>query len=265
MLFITIGAAFLVMLVSLSGTIFAGHRARRWLHERLSYLIAFSAGVFLVTGGAITIEAFHILEAQPWIAVGLVIIGYVGAALLEYLVPESHHHHDPGEHNHRHGTGSARRILIGDGVHNMADGIMLVPAFLTAPLLGVAVTVSIIIHETLQEISEFFVLKQAGYSTRQALLVNFLTSSTIMIGVALGYFAATLYALEGWLLALGAGFLFHVVIHDLLPRPESHETWRGFWWHLSALAVGLLLMVGVQVLTADLHHHEDHGEEARIE
>jgi zinc and cadmium transporter len=218
-----------------------------------------------VTAGALALEVFELSDTM-WLAVTLIGVGYLLAWGLELLVPESHQHHDP-ECDHAHGTTkSARKLIVGDAVHNVADGIMLVPAFVVSPALGVAVTVSILIHEVLQEISEFFVLKQAGYSTKRALVVNFLVSGTIFIGIALSYVALASHDLEVALLAVSAGFFFHVVLHDLLPKPHQHDNQRGFIQHVLVLLIGLMVMGLVafalegEHIHGDSHAHEEVGE-----
>lgn len=252
-MFIDIGiAALSIMAASLSGVLFVGRLGQRLLAERLPYLVTFSAGVFLVTSGALVLEVYEIYQGAVSIGIGLVAVGYVFAWLLERLLPETHHH-DVGC-AHGHGKG-ARKLIVGDAVHNVGDGILLVPAFLASPALGLSVTVSIFVHEVLQEISEFFVLKQAGYSTKRALAVNFITSSTILIGVLLSYWAILAHELEGVLLAVSAGFFLHVVIHDLLPRPKTYETVREFMLHVVVLLIGLALMTGITAVFGESHGH----------
>jgi len=269
-----LGAGLVVMLASLTGVLFTYKVAARFLETKLSYLVSFSAGVFLVTAGALALEVFELADTV-WLAVGMIALGYLGAWGLEYLLPEAHQHHDPEcdhEHHHTNAT-SARKLIVGDAVHNVADGIMLVPAFLVSPVLGLAVTVSILIHEMLQEISEFFVLRQAGYSTKRALAVNFFVSSTIFIGIILSYLALASHDLEVLLLALSAGFFFHVVLHDLIPKPHKHADSVGFAKHLIVLLLGLMVMSFVAFAVGgehihddgksevDEHHEADHGTE----
>ncbi len=251
-------AAVCIMAASLVGVLFAARVAREFLSSRLSFLVSFSAGVFLVTSGALALEVFEIFEGHVWQGIGLILAGYGLAWFVEALMPESHHHHDPHEHDgHSHNKAGARKLLVGDAIHNIGDGIILVPAFLVSPALGLAVTASIFIHETLQEISEFFVLKQAGYSTKRALLLNFLTSSTILVGVGISYFAVASHELEGVLLAVAAGFFIHVVVHDLLPRRTHHETTKRFLQHVLLVAVGLVLMAGIASALGESHAHGD--------
>ncbi len=261
-------AAFVIMAASLIGVLFIIKIAREFLSNRLSFLVSFSAGVFLVTSGALALEVFEIFEGVVWKGIVLIVAGYGLAWLVEIIMPESHHHHDPHDHDgHHHDKSGARKLLLGDAIHNIGDGIILVPAFMVSPAMGLAVTVSIFIHETLQEISEFFVLKQAGYSTKQALLLNFLTSSTILLGVSISFFAVTTYELEGVLLALAAGFFIHVVVHDLLPKRTHHESAMLFLQHVLLVVVGLGLMAGISSALKDSHSHteESHGMELHHE
>jgi zinc transporter ZupT len=250
-----IGAGLLVMVTSLTGILFTHKVAAKFLEERLSYLVSFSAGVFLVTSGALALEVFALTDTAL-LAVLLIGAGYVLAWGLEYLLPEAHQHHEPEcEHDHHGHRTSARKLIVGDAVHNIGDGIILVPAFLVSPALGMAVTVSILIHEALQEVSEFFVLRQAGYSTKRALLVNFLVSSTIFIGIGLSYLAVVSHDLEVLLLAIAAGFFLHVVLHDLIPKPHHHGDRVGFLKHVLVLLIGLAVMSLVAFAVTDEHAH----------
>ena len=243
-------AALTVMVVSLTGVIFVGRVARQFLEMRLPFLVSFSAGVFLVTAGALGLEVFHVVDS--WLmGVALIAAGYALAWGLHAILPETHHHHEPGC-EHRHG---ARKLIVGDAIHNVADGIILVTAFSASTELGILAAVSILIHEALQEISEFFVLRQAGYTTVQALAINFAVSSTILIGLALGALALASAALEGLLLGVSAGFFLHVVAHDLLPRPNKPETAANFPKHLAIVLVGAVLMGLINVALGDSHAH----------
>lgn len=257
--FIAAGA---VMLASLTGAIFVHQTARKFLEERLAYLVSFSAGVFLVTAGALALETLE-LFGSTLVAIGWIGAGYVIAWGVHYLLPETHHHHDTDCHR---GHAGARKLIVGDGIHNIADGIILVTAFAVSPALGLAVTVSVLVHEALQEVSEFFVLRQAGYRVRTALLVNFAVSSTLLIGVGVGLFALQTLLLEGILLALSAGFFLHVVVHDLLPKRSAHAGHNSrLAEHVLLVALGVMAMASIQVLAGGAHIHGDGHDHAEHE
>jgi len=247
--------AMVVMMVSLIGVVFTIGTARAWFEKNLSFLVSFAGGVFLVTAGALTLEVFEIADAW-WQGAGLIVVGYVLALVLHKLLPETHHHHGPDcHHTHR----KAKKLIVGDAIHNIADGIVLVVAFSVSPALGLGVLLSVVIHEALQEVSEFFVLRQAGYSVKKALMINFAVSSTILLGVALGYLALASHELEVLLLALSAGFFFNVVLHDLLPKRSEHGT--GWLTQIAVVVAGVLVMAGAQWAVGAGHEHgHDHDE-----
>ncbi len=261
MLIESLGAASLVMLVSLTGIVFTHQVARSYIEARLSYLVSFSAGVFLITAGALAVEVFHISDSFL-LGVVLIAAGYLLAWGIQYLLPEVHHHHDDDCGQSQSG---ARKLIIGDAIHNVADGIVLVTAFSVSSVIGIAALVSIIIHEALQEVSEFFVLRGVGYSTSKALSINALVSSTILIGVMLGYFALASHELEVVLLALSAGFFLHVVFHDLLPRRDQHESTKEFFVHLGLVIGGAALMGLVAGALNDEHTHGEESDHAKEE
>lgn len=247
-------AGLVVMVVSLSGVIFLLSFTKKILEKNLPFLISFSAGVFLVTALVLLFEAMHIFDSF-YALVGAVLLGYGLAWGVHYLFPETHHHHDDQECHKTHK--GAKKILVGDGIHNIADGIVIAVSFAVSPVIGIASTLSILFHEILQEISEFFVLKRAGFSTKQALVINFAVSSTIMIGIAIGSFALVNANLEGFLLAVSSGFFLHIVGHDIFPRYSHHLSSRMFFAHLILVAVGILTMYGIRLITDDGHAHGD--------
>ncbi len=249
-------AALVVMLVSLAGVVFVNRSAQNFLEKNLAYLISFSAGVFLMTAGGLGLEVFE-LAPTWWLGALLIAVGYFLATSMHLLLPETHHHDVAcdGDHSHAHGK-VAQKLILGDAIHNVADGIVIVVAFAASPTLGIAATLSIVIHELLQEISEFFVLRRAGYSVRKALIVNFGVSSTILVGVGLGYLALASSTLELMLLALSAGFFLQIVANDLLPKRKDHSG-ETFLKHMIFVLVGVLLMSLIALFLSEGHVHSD--------
>ena len=103
-----------------------------------------------------------------------------------------------------------------------------------------------------QGISEFFVLIGGGYSPRQALTLNFIISSTILVGSVGGYFLLdSMEILEVPLLGLAAGAFLIVVLHDLIPHSIRSSTERlHYMKHLVWFAIGVILMFIISLLFA---------------
>lgn len=251
------------MLASLVGALFISASANAFLQRNLGFLVSFSAGVFAVIAYGLATE---VLEHASSVGQGLLFIflGAVGVWLLFKLLPTLHDHPERGS-THSHPL-DARRVLISDSFHNVGDGILLAASFVAGPALGIAAAVSIFIHEMVQEVSEFFVLRAAGYSVRQALARNLLVSAAILPGAIGGYYFLELFeSLEPVVLGLSAGAFLVVVLGDLIPhsvreaRSSSHSLAHVVWF-----AVGMVLMFSLtQVfghgneLVGGEHAHEE--------
>jgi zinc and cadmium transporter len=245
------------MLASLSGKLFTWKILETWLAPRLHYLVAFAAGVFVVVITTLTEESVH-----EGFSVGVGIAFVLGAVLLELmtrLLPKGTHHHHGPQSDHAHGAIDARRMLLGDSIHNIHDGLTLVPAFLVSPAVGLTTAAGVLVHETVQEISEFFVLRQAGYSVRKALTLNFLTSGTILIGVATSSVLASVEEVAHLLVPFAAGGFSYVVLRDLAPSIFRHaRAERHYLQYSAAFVLGLCIMLAVSFIAP--HGHEEEGE-----
>lgn len=268
-------AGLAIMLVSLSGVITTWRTIGLWMQKNLHYLISFAAGVFFIVAFGLSEEVFELVSVQN--ALIYIIIGFVLFVLFEKLFPESHHHHEEScDHDPK--PINSTKVLWADALHNIADGILLVPAFFISFELGLAVSIGILIHEFIQEVSEFFVLKEAGLTTKQALIRNFAVSSTILIGIAISFFLSQVGGLEPLLLGIAAGGFFYVVFVDLIPHSLSAcGGSKGYAAHILWGIIGALVMIGVNTAFADTHvhggeihdhdhaHEEEHDEHAREE
>ncbi|MEX0933963.1 MAG: ZIP family metal transporter [Candidatus Paceibacterota bacterium] len=245
-----------IMVVSLTGVILLWGNAGRLIERNLSFLVSFSAGVFLVVTYLLaseTIEgAASTTEGLLWI-----IAGVVGVWLLFKILPEMEHHH---EGVHSHSKIDPRRILMSDGIHNVADGILLAASFIVSSSLGMIAALSIFIHELLQEISEFFILRAGGYSIKRALSLNFLVSGTILIGALGGFFLIDSFeVLEIPLLGIASGSFLVVVLSDLIPHSLHHAKMHMQQiQHIVWFLLGIMLMVFISTSFAEPEHgHEE--------
>ena len=242
-------ASIIIMFASLIGVVSIWKRIGKIIEANLHFLVSFSAGVFLFISYHLSIET---IEHAPTLGTGLlwIFIGVFGIWLIFKLLP-TFHHHDSQMEIHNHSIIDVRKIIIGDGIHNIGDGILLVTSFLTNSTLGIMTTASIFIHEIIQEMSEFFVMKEAGYSIKKSLIVNFATSATILIGSIGGFFLLENFEiLEIPLLGIAAGSFLVVVTQDLIPHSIKASTTKIHTIkHLAWFIIGLLLMIGINTFT----------------
>lgn len=104
-----------------------------------------------------------------------------------------------------------------------------------SPPLGIITTASIVLHELVQELSKFFVLREGRFSTPLTLSINFLVSSTVLLGVIFSYtLLEFIHALEGPLLGITAGAFLIMVVHDLVPHSvHSSVRTKNYWQNVS--------------------------------
>ncbi len=214
----------------------------------VSVLVSYAVGALL---GAVFLEILpHLFEQTVDYGgtAALVLAGMLGFFLLEKLLLWRHHHFDAEgghghAHHHAHGTGSGRAglmVTVGDAFHNFTDGIMIAGAFIADTHLGIVTAAAIIAHEVPQEVGDFLILLDSGYSKARALALNALSSLASVAGALLGYFA--LSAATEWvprILAIAAAGMLYVAVADLIPglhrRTRLAETAQQF----AFIAVGI--------------------------
>jgi zinc and cadmium transporter len=163
-----------------------------------------------------------------------------------------HDHSDTHNHDHDHGR-SGLMITVGDTFHNFVDGILIAAAFMADFNLGVVTALAIIAHEIPQEVGDFLILLHSGYSKRQAIMLNLLSSVATLVGGVLAYYA--LGSLKEWVpyvLGVAASSMIYVSVADLIPglhkRTELYATAQQVT--LIALGVGSIWLT--KVLLGDL-------------
>jgi zinc and cadmium transporter len=161
----------------------------------------------------------------------------------EHDHPNSHGH-DHGHHGHGHGHKSAGTlIIVGDGIHNFVDGVLIAAAFLTDEQLGIMTSLAVAAHEIPQEVGDFAILLHSGYSNAKALIYNVLASLTTVVGGVLGYF--WLADLDGglpYLLALASSSFIYIAVADLIPSLHKKTDFKTSVQQIVLIAAGVLLI-----------------------
>lgn len=245
-----IGASLIGGILSLAGAGAIAFSARAsWVPMLISYAVGTLLGaVFL----EILPEALE-LAKSPARLTGTVLFGILLFFVLEKLVLWRHCHEESCEahvpHSHQgedHGR-SGMMIMVGDTFHNFVDGVIIAAAFMTGTELGIVTALAIIAHEIPQEVGDFVILLHSGYSRRQAIVFNALTSAATLLGGVLGYYALqTVQGLVPPLLGLAAASMIYVSVADLIPglhrRPELLATAQQVL--LITLGIGSIWLVG---------------------
>ena len=252
------------MLASLSGKLFTYGVFRNIIQRNIRFLVTFSLGVFLATEYVLIKEVQESETSFIYIIIAMM-LGALLLEILQHFLPDAHHHHGADEsecynthecqstHNHKEvhpeSKINPRRILLGDAVHNIADGILLVPAYLISINTGITLTIGILVHEFIQETSEFFILKEAGYSTKRALISNFIVSSAILVGILTGITVSKATDYIPLLMAFSIGALLYIIIRDLLPHIIARMRNDGqVFRHILTLILGIYTIFFIEYI-----------------
>lgn len=145
-------------------------------------------------------------------------------------------------HQHAHDGGrSGLMIMIGDTFHNFVDGILIAAAFMLDIQVGLVTAIAIIAHEIPQEVGDFLILLHSGYSKKQALLFNLLSSLATMVGGLLAYFALqTLQAWVPYILSIAAASMLYVAVADLIPGLHKRTAMKDTLAQIGLILFGVL-------------------------
>lgn len=230
------------------------------LSKVVEKMVSFSVGIMLSTSLLHALpEAFE-SKVEPYHLCVTLLAGLLLFFLLEKfsILRHSHHHEGDGhQHHHGHDAQEAGKagwmILVGDGLHNFTDGILIAAAFLANPKLGILTALAIIAHEIPQEIGDFIVLLNAGFTRTRAFVYNLICSLMAVLGGVLGYF--TLEQASGWipyvLVFASSGFIY-IAVSDLMPQMQRRATVRESAYQIGLVALGIFV---VWFLTVGGHAH----------
>jgi zinc and cadmium transporter len=238
----------------------------KMLGRIVPHMVSLSTGVLLGTALLQVLpEAFETRVARtstPESLFGTLLAGLLFFFLLEKAELYRHGHHHEGDHphhHHHHGFDAEQAgrggwaVLLGDSIHNFCDGVLIAAAFLTDHRLGWITAMAVIVHEIPQEVGDYIVLLNAGFSRAKALLFNALSGLAAVAGGAVGYFAIGPF--ESWqpyLLVVAASSFIYVAVADLIPQLQQRLNARETLWQVVWLAIGL---GGVAVMVSLTHSH----------
>ena len=219
----------------------------------ISQLVSFAIGALL---GAAFLEVIpHAFEnGEPHTVAMSILGGILVFFLLEKLLLWRHSHdHDEHSHTHDHGRSGAL-IVVGDTIHNFLDGILIAAAFLQSTQLGIITALAIVAHEIPQEVGDFVILLNSGYSKTKAFVLNVLSSCATLVGGVLGYY--TLQVVAGWtpvLLGIVAASMIYVAVADLIPGLHRRPELRATVSQIVLIGLGIGTIALVRALLGDLH------------
>lgn len=144
--------------------------------------------------------------------------------------------------------------LYADGIHNFVDGILIGATWMFSPELGIATTLGIILHEIPQEISDFGILLRAGFNKRKALLFNFISACTAILGTAIALWIGTQVSLFSiYMLPIAAGGFIYLATCCLIPEVIRNVTKKNLVLNIIFILLGLTFIYCIGLQNGHIH------------
>ena len=240
-LIVVLASVTLVSLVAFVGILFIGLK-EAFLKRIVMALVGFASGSLI--GGAFIHLLPESLEETGQVAFHYVIIGIVFFFVIEKFLYWRHCHE--GEcpvHIFVYLN------LIGDGIHNFIDGMIIAASYILSYDLGVATTLAVIFHEIPQEIGDFGILVYGGFSRSKALAYNFVSALTAVVGALITYHLAYIQGIEHFLVPFAAGGFIYIAATDLMPELHKRNQAKESIAQLLSVLAGIGLMSALKILS----------------
>ncbi len=244
-------------------------------HHRKAILphgISFAIGALLaVAFWGLIPEAFEKVKPEQFQSLSATILaGILGFFMLEKLLIWRHCHYgsceahgddshsDDHAHNHGHSHSGAKSagalIILGDSIHNFVDGVLIAAAFLTDVQLGIVTSLAVAAHEIPQEVGDFAILLDSGYSRGKALFYNVLASLTTVLGGVLAYFSLEdLHDSLPYFLALAASSFIYIAVADLIPSLHTKTDMKTSLQQIALIAAGVFLICSLHDIAHNMN------------
>jgi zinc and cadmium transporter len=181
------------------------------------------------------------LAVALWILLGIIIF-----FVLEKFLRWRHCHLSENE---EHVHPMVTMNLVGDGVHNLIDGMVIGASYLVSVPLGLTTTLAIVLHEIPQEMGDFGILIHGGLSVKKALAFNFLSAATAIIGTILSLAIGP--HVQGYTIALvpiTAGGFIYIAGSDLIPELQHDVKLSKSFLQFALILLGIGIMALLVIL-----------------
>ena len=228
-----------VSLISLIG-IFTFAINEKWLKKILTFMVSFAVG------GLFGDAFMHILPNvyNHSTSVSLSSFYIIGGILLFFILEKflywRHCHADTCE---VHEKPFVWLNLIGEGLHNFIDGLIIGASYSVGIGIGVTTSLAVIFHEIPHEIGNFGVLVHGGLPRWRALFLNFLCACVAILGTLLAlWIGPRIKDFPSLMMPITAGGFIYIAGSDLIPELHKEVSVPRSFFQLVSVILGVALM-----------------------
>ena len=139
--------------------------------------------------------------------------------------------------------------LIGDGLHNFLDGIIIMIGFISGIGNGVIITLAVAFHEFPQEIGDFGILVYGGFSKKKALFFNFLSAMVALLGGLFAFILSDNFeSFNFFFLAFSGGGFLYLAGTELMPELLKEKNLKKSIIQALIFIGGLILIISLVIL-----------------
>ncbi|CAG5120788.1 unnamed protein product [Candidula unifasciata] len=144
-------------------------------------------------------------------------------------------------------TPVALMIIIGDGIHNFADGLAIGASFTSSISAGIATSIAVFCHELPHELGDFAVLLQSGLSFKKAVILNLASALTAFAGLYVSLSVSHGEEAQRWIFAVTSGMFLYIALVDLLPQLIKTTGHLNFTLNNIGILLGFAIMLVIAV------------------
>ncbi|XP_078620407.1 metal cation symporter ZIP14-like [Branchiostoma floridae x Branchiostoma japonicum] len=112
-------------------------------------------------------------------------------------------------------------VILGDGLHNLMDGLAIGASFQLSIFSGISTSIAVLCEEFPHELGDFAILLNAGMSVRQALFYNFLSACFCFIGLVVGIVVRENGQVGQWIFGLTGGMFLYIALVIMMPEMNA--------------------------------------------
>ncbi|MFH1233487.1 MAG: ZIP family metal transporter [Patescibacteria group bacterium] len=241
--FYTIISVVIVSLISFVG-VFTLAISEKKLHSLIMLLVSLSAGTLLGD------SFLHLIpEATENNKDGMAVWLWLLTGIMSFFILEKfihwRHCHMATTQDHPHPVGLMN--LVGGGLHNFTDGMIIAGSFLIDFKLGLATTIAVVSHEIPRELGDFAILIYAGYTKFKALLYNFISAIFSIIGALFVLFiSGPMENFTTFIIPFTAGGFIYIATSDLFPELRKDTSLVKSLLQFLMIALGIVIMIALK-------------------
>ncbi|XP_030625735.1 zinc transporter ZIP5 [Chanos chanos] len=183
--------------------------------------------------------------------------GFLHPEQTESVESRHGHSHSSPDSGPAHTGTMAWMVAMGDGIHNLTDGLAIGVAFSQSLTVGLSTTIAVFCHELPHELGDMAILLAAGWPMCKLAVFSAISALLGFVGLLAGIVLGHQWIqLSPWLLTVTAGVFLYVALADMMPemlhgRPKSASPLLRFLLQ----NLGLLTGVGIMLCIALFEDH----------